>query len=854
MASTEVMIRSDEVFESSNVAPEHVQEQVADADDKVLQSYYGDLLSGEQINGEGLQCYLSLPCLPSRVFGQVFFSNYKLLFVPSKHHPSFASIEKEVELLEMLQMTTPVSYLCVASCKSLDDGNASLWSRSSPPIAPQSYEAELTTKDVRLIRYHFDTADERRQFLNLVNEKAFFGPSELPTRSFAPVYHQHRFKSGLCVPLDSKWQYSPVQEFERLQKHPFGVQFSLLDQGPDYRLFPTYPRYIIVPKTIDMEVMKKVSAYRSSKRVPAVDWIHPTNGTSLSRCSQPRTGFSTVSEEDQLLMKEIWKANPAYVETSENTCDDQNPVMLIMDARSRAAATANIVIGGGYEGTAGYGRCKIEFAGIANIHAVREAFMALASLCSENKITEKSDVAATQWYRLISTILTATMAMVEAMESGASVMTHCSDGWDRTSQLTSLVQIVLDPYARTAIGFAHLIQKDWLSFGHKFCERLSFGEPIIPNSAGASPIFLQFLDAVAAIIKCYPTSFEFSEHYLIRLFDLIHSGQFGNFLANCEAAYLDKFAKTTSSLWLQLEEDYRTKPELRNDHFNPQSGPISLATVIPSLDLWSAYFHRYNAQYMEQLKQKRMMFFSQHHQSLSDSLIGREVSAESSIWKRVFATAEHTDSVSHEVRSQLAYLHELLSAGQPECQVRLHFVGDEVVQMVVQQFSAYRVQKSVPSLKDVTLERYTPNVASTHPPNSLVVLSATSTVASDGTRSYQSKILSSNYSALVTSVASLGRMLWKSASSIVESFPWAGSYFSSAPSPAPGQALEIHSAPASSMTSPESARSQRNAHPQPTPNPSSSDALNNSEPNLLAASDSPLLLRSSFVPLTDSEE
>jgi hypothetical protein len=33
------------------------------------------------------------------------------------------------------------------------------------------------------------------------------------------------------------------------------------------------------------------------------------------------------------------------------------------------------------------------------------------------------------------------------------------DGWDRTSQLTSLAELLLDPYYRSAHGFAILVEK-----------------------------------------------------------------------------------------------------------------------------------------------------------------------------------------------------------------------------------------------------------------------------------------------------------------------------------------------------------------------------------------------------------
>ena len=46
-----------------------------------------------------------------------------------------------------------------------------------------------------------------------------------------------------------------------------------------------------------------------------------------------------------------------------------------------------------------------------------------------------------------------------------------TDGWDRTAQTCALSQVMLDPYYRTIQGIQALIEKDWLSFGHKFNDR-----------------------------------------------------------------------------------------------------------------------------------------------------------------------------------------------------------------------------------------------------------------------------------------------------------------------------------------------------------------------------------------------
>ena len=44
--------------------------------------------------------------------------------------------------------------------------------------------------------------------------------------------------------------------------------------------------------------------------------------------------------------------------------------------------------------------------------------------------------------------------IVRSMEKQSnSVLVHCSDGWDRTSQLTSLSQLMMDSHYRTINGF-----------------------------------------------------------------------------------------------------------------------------------------------------------------------------------------------------------------------------------------------------------------------------------------------------------------------------------------------------------------------------------------------------------------
>ena len=57
-----------------------------------------------------------------------------------------------------------------------------------------------------------------------------------------------------------------------------------------------------------------------------------------------------------------------------------------------------------------------------------------------------------------------------------------------------MAELLLDPYYRTFEGFRTLIEKDWLSFGHRFAHR-SY-QMANNQSSGFAPVFLQFLDVV----------------------------------------------------------------------------------------------------------------------------------------------------------------------------------------------------------------------------------------------------------------------------------------------------------------------------------------------------------------------
>lgn len=53
----------------------------------------------------------------------------------------------------------------------------------------------------------------------------------------------------------------------------------------------------------------------------------------------------------------------------------------------------------------------------------------------------------------MQTILSGAVRIAELVQKyKSSVLIHCTDGWDRTAQLSALAMLMLDPYYRTIKG------------------------------------------------------------------------------------------------------------------------------------------------------------------------------------------------------------------------------------------------------------------------------------------------------------------------------------------------------------------------------------------------------------------
>uniref|UniRef100_A0A8C9VAE3 Myotubularin related protein 11 n=1 Tax=Scleropages formosus TaxID=113540 RepID=A0A8C9VAE3_SCLFO len=129
-------------------------------------------------------------------------------------------------------------------------------------------------------------------------------------------------------------------------------------------------------------------------------------------------------------------------------------------------------------------------------------------------------------------------------ERQLSVILQEPEDRDMNCVVSSLVQVMSDPYCRTMLGFQGLIQKEWVMAGHRFLSRANYHRD---SDKEEGPIFLLFLDCVWQLWAQRPSRFQFTGDYLLALHDSAHVPLFSTFLFNCQRERSRRSQRLTQS-------------------------------------------------------------------------------------------------------------------------------------------------------------------------------------------------------------------------------------------------------------------------------------------------------------------
>ena len=100
-----------------------------------------------------------------------------------------------------------------------------------------------------------------------------------------------------------------------------------------------------------------------------------------------------------------------------------------------------------------YENVDYQFIGIENIHAMRSSLRKMIDSFETKDLNISSYLQGLHeagWIKHIKSVMDTSSFIAKAINyEKRGVLVHCSDGWDRTAQLVSLAELLLDPYYRT---------------------------------------------------------------------------------------------------------------------------------------------------------------------------------------------------------------------------------------------------------------------------------------------------------------------------------------------------------------------------------------------------------------------
>ncbi|EFO20414.2 hypothetical protein LOAG_08075 [Loa loa] len=341
--------------------------------------------------------------------------------------------------------------------------------------------------------------------------------------------------------LDNGWTaFDAEQEYAKLMMRcKDGWRVSAVNKG--FRVCSTYPEMVIVPKGIGDDYLRISATFRDGGRFPILSFYHGKTKSCLIRCGQPLVGpTNRRCKEDETILNSLLSSTSKGV---------------IVDTRTKTLAQSAKNKGGGCESQMFYSQWKYMYGGTPRIKEIHDALVKLVELCAETNISIDrwiSRLGSCGWVQFISDMLTcaATVAQCVHCEGNAEVpvVVHGAEGTDSTLLVTSLAQLLLDSDARTIRGFESLIEREWICAGHPFSYRCAHSAFATGGITGPyeSPVFLCFLDCVWQVYQQFPCSFEFTEEFLIFLFEHAYASEFGSFLGNSEKERHDLKLNTNS--------------------------------------------------------------------------------------------------------------------------------------------------------------------------------------------------------------------------------------------------------------------------------------------------------------------
>uniref|UniRef100_A0A0N5AGS3 Myotubularin phosphatase domain-containing protein n=1 Tax=Syphacia muris TaxID=451379 RepID=A0A0N5AGS3_9BILA len=390
-----------------------------------------------------------------------------------------------------------------------------------------------------------------------------------------PFYYQCPFTI-----LDDGWTaFDAEQEFAKLMVRS-SDKWRLSNVNKDYRVCPSYPEMVVVPKGIGDDFLRISATFRSGGRFPVLCYYHLETKL-IVHCGQPLIGpTNRRCKEDEIIINSLLPSSSKGV---------------IVDVRSKQIGQGAKAKGGGCEPQVYYSQWKYIHSAVPRIREIRDSLTKLVEVCNEpiqSMDRWLSKINASGWMQAVADALTAAATIAQCVycegSSETPVVVHGSNGTDTTLLATSVSQILLDSDARTTRGFEALIEREWISSGHPFSIRCAHSA-FSTVSMDESPVFLLFLDCVCNRKFCLCISI-YNTMFILRNNEK-------------EKARLN-IKKCTVSLW-----SYVNNPEILRSFVNvlyePNDAVLWPSVAPQSLTFWDRLFLRWTRDWKEYDEQRQ---------------------------------------------------------------------------------------------------------------------------------------------------------------------------------------------------------------------------------------------------------
>ncbi|KAK4106226.1 phosphatases II [Parathielavia hyrcaniae] len=441
--------------------------------------------------------------------GDVALNDYHLVF----RFPPESKTSAEPELKKQVKQVW-FAFHVIAQCTL----------RPTPPSSGVPSSIRIRFRDFTYVSFNFPDDKQARDAFEFIRSRT----CRLGSTENLLAFHFNPPPGSPENKIDGWDLYDVRAEFRRqgISEKSADLGWRISTINKDYSFSPTYPALLVVPSKISDNTLKYAANFRSRARIPTLSYIHPVNNCTITRSSQPFVGLRMKrSIQDERLVGACFSASTESLDSTSPAPSEQSPSSshvdlsadsadaelslsetermrmeddliagasvqydektgkrlvygaqqhnLIVDARPAINSYAMQAIGMGSENMDYYRFAKKVFLNIDNIHVMRDSLDKVVNAIKDADVSpfppNRELLAKSKWLKHIGGILDGSAIIARQVGIQHShVLIHCSDGWDRTSQLSALAQLMLDPYYRTIDGFIVLVEKDWLSFGHMF--------------------------------------------------------------------------------------------------------------------------------------------------------------------------------------------------------------------------------------------------------------------------------------------------------------------------------------------------------------------------------------------------